>query len=140
MDFDLCTTVEYKKRLTVTERQSSFSIHSPVDIYIRKVKVDGCLIGADQKKCDYIFELDNGLEKVVIYLELKGRKLELAIEQLESTIEKTLNKYRSYVKKCYVVSSKVPSAGPDIQNLRLKYKKRNIDFNVKTKNYIYNVT
>jgi hypothetical protein len=54
-----------------------------VEVYV----VDGCLVtGAEEKKCDFL--LANCSNSVVYFIELKGRDLEDAIEQVRQTIRR----------------------------------------------------
>ena len=75
---------------------------------VYKVKVDNGLIqdklGINSLKCDHmIYSYEQN--KLVVYIELKGKNIENAIKQLESTINITKKDFRDYEKKKAYISS-----------------------------------
>lgn len=101
-------------KIIVLKDSESCSIRflNPEQMNIYKVKVDDGLIrdseGNNRKKCDYmIYTADD--DKLVIYIELKGSNINLAIEQLESTVLLTRQDFKSYsLKKAYISSRSSP--------------------------------
>ena len=122
---DKCNELTNNSEVVVRENKREFRIKNKSRKYnINKVKVDGCFI-KDRRRCDYLFEILQGtkIEKV-FYVELKGKDLSHAIEQLEATIEYCRDIHCKYSKEAYIVTSKVPD-GPESQNLKKKFKDRN---------------
>lgn len=76
-------------RLTVTENKRTFTIKTNSSIYkVDKIKIDAFLFNTCEfKKCDYLFtHTDRNNKDTYIFVELKGRNITTAIEQLENTI------------------------------------------------------
>lgn len=123
MDYGSCATVSRNKLIPATEHKRKFTLHNPCEKTVAKVKVDGCLL-LTGKRCDYLFEIDQPISKV-IYLELKGRNIEDAYEQLVSTVEQFRGVHASVSKKtCCVVAATVPKTTSASQQQDIKLKKR----------------
>lgn len=59
---------------------------NPNGLHCRQYHVDGTILtAADGKKCDYLLVNDDG--KDAYFIELKGKKITDAVEQLEAAIE-----------------------------------------------------
>ncbi len=118
MDYDNCTTQTTNKIITASENHRKLTIKNPSAKMIVKIKVDGCLIVDSGKRCDYMFEIDNPASKV-IYLELKGCDIEKAYYQLIDTIDRFIDRHRGIKKECHIVASRVPKAGPKVQQMKV---------------------
>ena len=119
MDYGNCATQTTHKRITAEENRRKLTINNPSAKVIRKIKVDGCLIIDSGKRCDYMFEIDD-LASQVIYLELKGCDIEKAYTQLVATIDRFIVEHRGIKKECHIVASRVPKAGPKVQQLKIR--------------------
>ena len=119
MDYGNCATQTTHKRITAEENRRKLTINNPSAKVIRKIKVDGCLIINSGKRCDYMFEIDD-LASQVIYLELKGCDIEKAYTQLVATIDRFIVEHRGIKKECHIVASRVPKAGPKVQQLKIR--------------------
>ncbi|SEH04566.1 hypothetical protein [Candidatus Venteria ishoeyi] len=124
MDFDSCGTVLNNKIITASENRMKFVIKNKNSITVRKVIVDGCLINDERQRCDYLFEINKPFTEV-IYLELKGKNIEYAIEQLESTIRICAKRHDKAGKRCDIVASRVPKMTTKTQNLKKKFLQKN---------------
>jgi hypothetical protein len=124
MDYGNCTTQTTNKLITASEHNRKLTIKNPSGKAVRKIKVDGCLIVDSSKRCDYMFEIidDPVSEKIgsVIYLELKGRHIQDAYEQLVATIDRFIAEHRGTEKACHIVASRVPKTGPEVQQLQVE--------------------
>jgi hypothetical protein len=127
MEYGKCATESTNKLIPAKEHTRKLTINNPAGKLVRTIKVDKCLFDDSDpcKRCDYMFEIFDKLdiEKLsgVIYLELKGRHIEEAYNQLVATIERYSNKQHKGVKKeCHIVASRVPKAGPEVQQLQVK--------------------
>lgn len=121
MDFDSCSEVINNKIITVKENNMQFILLNKKQLTINKVIVDGCLIGDSNEKCDYLFEVPNNKKiESVLYVELKGKDIKKAFSQLSSTIIQCATEHANTKKTCYIIASRVPKAGPQIQVLKKK--------------------
>jgi len=116
MNFKKCSEEIKKKIIAVSENTRKFEIRNDNSRSVNKVRVDGCLIDDNRERCDYLFEID----KLVIYVELKGSDIQKAYNQLIATIGYCKHRHDKSVKECYIVASRVPRAGTDIQTLKKK--------------------
>jgi len=121
MDFEKCTTKRTDKIIAVSEHGRKFTIQNDGKISVNQVKVDSCLINDDRKRCDYLFEIEGKI--FVIYLELKGKHIDKAYEQLVATMGYCLERHERFEKKCYIVASRVPKDGQKVQNLKIKMRR-----------------
>ncbi len=119
MNFEKCSEENRNKVISVSENRRTFVIKNGDAKLVNKVEVDGCLIDGDRKKCDYLFEIDKPMT-LIIYVELKGKDIEHAYDQLAATIGYCKNRHNKLQKQCYIVASRVPKSGPKIQILKQK--------------------
>jgi hypothetical protein len=124
MDYGKCAEISTNKIITAKENSMRFNINNPSGKLVTKIKVDGCVITDDSKRCDYMFEITDIARSKnicrVIYLELKGRHIQEAYVQLVTTIDRFIIEHRSCKKECHIVSSKVPMTAADVQQLKIK--------------------
>jgi hypothetical protein len=123
MNYGSCATVSTNKLVTAEENKRKLILRNPHGKSVAKVKVDGCLplVG---KRCDYLFEIDQPISKV-IYLELKGRNIEDAYEQLVATVEQFRGEHALVSQKvCCVVAATIPRISTDSWEKDIKLKKR----------------
>jgi DNA-binding Lrp family transcriptional regulator len=130
MEYGSCATVSTNKLVTAEENKRKLILRNPNEKTVAKVKVDGCLL-LTGKRCDYLFEIDQPISKV-IYLELKGRNIEDAYEQLVSTVEQFRGEHALASKKtCCVVAATVPKTTAASQQQDIKLKKRLLGIEIK---------
>lgn len=127
MNFDKCTETIHHKIITVEENKKKFIIENNNAKKVNRVKVDGCLIDNQKEKCDYLFEIYDEVNIIlVIYVELKGKDIKKAYDQLVSTIIYCKDKHNRFKRECHVVASCVPKARTKLQalkkNLSTQYK------------------
>jgi hypothetical protein len=94
-------------------------------IKVRIIRVDNCVI-KDTARCDYVIEIPMDDIKVVLFIELKGNKVEHGIEQLEKTINHMCFKNRygpDLQKRAYLVITKVKIPVSKIDNSKKKFRK-----------------
>jgi len=122
VNFEKCTKERIDKFIVVSEQGRKFTIQNDDKILVKQVQVDACLINDYRIRCDYLFEIEKKF--LVIYLELKGKHIDKAYEQLVATIGYCLKRHENFEKKCYVVASRVPRMTPKIQNLKQKIRQK----------------
>lgn len=124
MNFEECSEVTKNKIVTVSDKKgkSKMYLDNPSKKSIQKIIVDGCL-NIPGKKCDYLIKIDNPL--IEIYIELKGRRIDEAIKQLENTMNE-IYKYNSKVKVkkfCYIIHTKCPLKAQEMEKYIKKFKR-----------------
>lgn len=115
----VCTFETTEKILVLEENKRKCIFSNPHNNVLTKVKVDGCQI-TEGVKCDYLV-LDH-LENEY-FIELKGKDIPHAIEQLESTI-KQLSNTKSIQKTAIIVTSRYPSNDTSMQRAKALFKKK----------------
>lgn len=124
MDYKDCGEWKNNKLIVVKESNKKFTLDNPKLKAIHKVKVDGCLM-TDSMKCDFLFEIGKPIEKV-FYVELKGRDINHAYEQIISTAKFCKNTHQFFEKECHIVTSSSPKYSSKTQELQIQLKKYGI--------------
>ena len=119
-----CNSANKNKIVSVSENKRTFRINNKSLFTINKVEVDGCYI-SEGRKCDFLFEIIEDEVKEVFYVELKGKHIEDAIEQLEATLKACLELHKSVPRSCYIVASRVPKASTSTQKHKKEFKRKN---------------
>ena len=72
------------------ENKRRFAIKVKADEQVWRVKVDDCwLSDQDHKKVDFLFWWGNSAnDRLVLLVELKGKRFDLALKQIEATLER----------------------------------------------------
>ncbi len=126
MLYDHCTTIEKCKTKPLRENKKNFLITNPNGKYFEIIRIDGCLIDASSKKCDWLVCIQDSSRQHAVFIELKGTDIEYACEQLIATINspavKTITKH--YEIFCVIVCSRVPKGGPKTQALKKAFYKK----------------
>lgn len=117
-----CANTRNDRIISVTEHGRTFRLDNPNRQTLIEVKVDDCLIKGERERCDYLFEVPTPKSRVC-YVELKGKHIEKAVQQIRSTLDYTRQQYAGRDKEAYIVSSRVPSSGTDIQALKMRLKR-----------------
>jgi len=105
------------KLIVVEENKRKYILQNPSKKKVCKVRIDGGVIpNQTQRKCDYLMivcesKSVNEQESSIYFIELKGRDLISAVEQLTQTIEYLQAKKYKFMGKVFarVVLSKVVS-------------------------------
>lgn len=92
-----CTSCSKDKKILVQENKRKYILENLSSKQICKIRIDGCVIDAQtQRKCDYLIivckpenESNDQIDTVnqIYFIELKGKDLIGAVEQLTQTIE-----------------------------------------------------
>ena len=123
MDYNLCSTETTDSKVVVQENRSRFEVVNSERLQLRKVEVDGCLIAKDKEKCDWIIEVNSDIKKA-FYIELKGCDVDKAISQLTSTLVHTKERYKTYKKECFAVTTRIPKHGASIRKKCIDFHRR----------------
>lgn len=121
-----CNIFNSNKIISTDENGRKFNIINNNATFVNKVKVDNCYQTVG-RKCDYLFEVmspscKNTLNKVY-YVELKGCKLDDALEQLISTINHCNSIHSNVYRIAVAVLSRVPKETTGIQKMKVKISK-----------------
>ena len=123
--FSSCSEVRNDPIVVISEKGRKFTIINTQRETIVKIRVDGCLINDERKRCDFLFEIGSECY-CAIYVELKGSNVGRAFEQLTSTLDCICHRHSNHKIICHIVSSRSPRLGTEIQNMKLsmarKYK------------------
>ena len=122
-NFGECEKVNKNPNIVLSDpgsknKYSKFRLDNPKKLKIRVIQVDDCVI-KQGVRCDYLIILPDNLE---IYVELKGKDVEHAVQQIESSI-KQLTENLSAEKLCFVASTRCPINSPQIQKLKKNFKR-----------------
>ncbi len=122
-NFGDCEKINQNSKIVISDpgsknSKSKFRIDNPKKLKIRVIKVDNCVI-KQGIRCDYLVILPNSLE---IYIELKGKDIGHAAEQIEASIKK-LTVSLSAKKLCFIASTRCPLTSPQIQKLKKNFKR-----------------
>lgn len=122
-----CEFEDDRENIVCEEKRTKITFRNPARKTVAKIRIDGCVIADNAvKKCDYLL-LCAGIKKAV-FVELKGNKATMAIEQLSATLDNAIIKepLKQYDKRAYAVVTKypTPSAGTTIQNALSGFNKK----------------
>ena len=101
------------------ESKSKMCFSNPSNRKITKIRIDNCVI-TEGKRCDYLL-IDHN--KVEYFIELKGKQVEYACEQLAETIVR-ISKDKCKIKFSFVISSACPLTTTQVQILKVQFKKK----------------
>ena len=125
----------------VAERSIVFSANrkrieflNPLQKTVRKIDLDQeNLPSTFGPRCDGIIVCNECLNQHEHYVELKGSHVNHAITQLTNSLQKLSFNPRTQSKSCYIICSRVPKTGTDIQNNRLTFSRNyNSQLTIKT--------
>ncbi|MEK5040760.1 hypothetical protein [Sporosarcina sp. FSL K6-3457] len=122
-----------RKQIVVQEGRSSIHLSNPSQKTVSLYRVDGCLI-KEGRKCDFMLHIDE--RTACHFIELKGSNIEIAVEQIEATIEhfsKQLIEYQSV--SAWIIASKIRTLAlrsTKIQKLKKRLKQKKGDLYIKT--------
>ena len=122
MDYEKCTTTVSDQRVVLSETSSRFELLNLKKLKIRKLLVDGCLLGSSSEKCDWILYVEKP-DKKVLFVELKGCHIDKAISQLKTTVNKTQEFFIGYKRESYIVSSRCPKSDATMMRRKLEFQK-----------------
>ena len=122
-----CSKLVNHKNIVVSEKRSKFKILNDSLKSINKVKVDGCLI-TNGKRCDYLFEICSDNVEKVFYVELKGKDIKKALEQIKATINycDIYHEHRDKQKYAFIVTTRTPQIDSTIQRLKRNLRNKDI--------------
>lgn len=120
-----CNELLSGRIITAKENGRKFVLNNNKPLTVNKVKVDGCY-QTKESRCDYLFEIMSSNKKnieKVFYVELKGCRLNDALEQLISTIEHCKSMHNDVEKIAIAILSRTPQMSSGIQNMQVKISK-----------------
>ena len=83
------------------------------------ITVDNCAI-KEGDRCDYLIT-DSGGNPTEHYVELKGRNVKHAVEQIKATIEKLSRDSRKLLKNCWIICTQNPLDNTQVQRFKVKF-------------------
>ena len=116
-----CSTFLRHTKIALTgQRTTAFYLLNPNQRAVEKVQVDDCAITSGPR-CDWLVLLDDAISREEIYVELKGSDVYHAVEQLEATINQLSADRLHLPKRCFVVFTRNPMTGTDVQKHKVKF-------------------
>jgi hypothetical protein len=111
MDISHCSECNNNKIIKVSENGKEFIVNNKSQKLVTKIKIDNGLI-TKGKRCDWVLEIDLPCT-LAFYIELKGKDIDQAYNQLLSTLENIYlqTRHKESKKECYIVVSRVQKKG-----------------------------
>lgn len=113
--FPECETINRHPIITCPEKRSKMIFKNPNQREVCRLRVDGCGI-QEGLRCDYALTAEENIEE--FYIELKGCDVSDAFFQLEASIQKLSDDAYKHPKSCFIISTRCPLDGPQIQIMR----------------------
>lgn len=132
-----CRTKSQHRNVTpVRENKREFRVDNDAGITVATIKIDGCYITDNRRRCDYLFELGEPPHHA-LYVELKGKHIEEAYTQLEATLAYLAERHKGIPRRCYIIASRVPkTTTPKVQQLQRKLARLKVLLEIKTNKHI----
>jgi hypothetical protein len=133
MNISHCSECNNNKIVKVKENGKEFIVNNNSQKLITKIKIDNCLI-IEGKRCDWLLEIDSPCS-LALYIELKGKNIEQAYDQLLSTLNHSYlqKRHKESKKECYIVASRVPKAGTNVQVYQARLKQSHPEVSLKVR-------
>lgn len=133
-----CCKATIQKTIALSEKKSKFILNNPENKTVEQIKFDGSpRYSYSGKRCDFILLLKDLPKEAALFVELKGHKLRTAIQQLEESIQH-LNFGNSKNIYAYAVTTRSPLSTTDIQNEKMRLRRKKITFDVKNTQLLKN--
>lgn len=102
--------------ISFSERKSSIRFENASRRKLQKVKVDSCVIKVGIR-CDYLL-IDYSGNTKEHFIELKGRNVKHAYEQIRETIIQISQDSHRLLKRCWIICTQVPLESTQIQRFK----------------------
>jgi hypothetical protein len=107
-------------RIVCEEKASKITFLNELRQETRRIRVDNCVI-TEGLRCDFLVISATGVEH---FVELKGRDIDHAIEQLEASINAISPRKSRLLRYCFIISSRCPLLTPKIQEFKAQFRKK----------------
>lgn len=115
--------------------RSKMCFENPNKRIVTKIRVDDCLIKSG-RRCDFLLIDHNGIEH---FIELKGKQVEYACEQIIATIKIICSNIKN-PRHSFVVSSACPLTSTEVQVYKSKFRKNyNSSLKIQTRKCSYKI-
>ncbi len=125
--------VDSKKKAADQKEKPEYRIENNGQNLVAKIEVDDCLFPKDRKpqKCDYlVLVYFKKKEKVAYFVELKGKDLKTAIEQIKETLKNTHKHLTGFSFRCRISQSKIIAATNQHKEVLISYLIKHYNSNV----------
>ena len=84
-----CRQINSNSVVVCSEKKSRYALQNPNHVSITIFHVDGGVVRDEEccRKCDYIYDISMPLKSIAIFIELKGKHLVDALEQIENSVK-----------------------------------------------------
>jgi hypothetical protein len=104
------------------EKNKRIAFENAQAVTVREVHLDNEALPPDfGPRCDGVLVCPAEVPNHEHYVELKGSDVGHAVEQLRNSLQKLSRDVARQPKSCYVISSRVPRAGTDIQRFQRQF-------------------
>ncbi len=115
-----CSKCDNRRIIVVEQKRSKYTLNNAPEKYICKIDVDGCLI-TDGMRCDYL--IINCDDNVAYFVELKGKNLSHAIEQITQSLTLLSDKITGCKINARIVLTKVTTPTTKDYHQKLRFEK-----------------
>lgn len=147
MDFPQCTEEHNDIKITITDKdaknqRSQVILDNPKRIKLKIIQIEDCVIqkGTKGGRCDKLVIIPNNR---LVFIELKGKDVEKAINQLNDSINYLKQKCSAVSVAqiyCIIVCTRCPLNGTDVQICKAKFKKQHrATLLIQSGKYIYKI-
>ncbi len=138
--FPQCERITKAPIIPLEEKQSKIIFENPTKLEVCVLRVDhtekdeGAI--KDGIRCDYALTAEK--IEAEFYIELKGRDIKHAFEQLEITLQQISQDPQNHPKCCFVISTRCTLTGTEIQKMTKLMKQRyNARLTIKNRQHLY---
>ena len=118
-DYGKCEEIINHSKIPVGEGGRKFQLLNPNNLDVRRIDLENCYL-KQQKACDALLITPTNTE---YYVEIKGKKIDDALEQILNSIEKASQNLPDTKRVVIVIASRVPKETTGTQKLKKRLKK-----------------
>ena len=130
-----CRQIQTGSKVVCSEKKSRYILKNPDNIAIVVFHIDGGVIRNEDncQKCDYLYDINTHSTSAAIFIELKGKHITDALEQIENSVKLLAHKFpKSYCLYGRIVCSRVPKIYDAKANqIRKSLKNLGVDVQIK---------
>jgi hypothetical protein len=118
---EACTEETNDKIVVLKDKRarSTMRFLNPERKTLKKIQIDNCVVKVGIR-CDFLLKCDKEIEH---FVELKGRDVKHACDQISQTIKDKSNNAKRDKKWAFVVSSRNPLINGEIQILKARFRR-----------------
>lgn len=120
-----CSTCRYETRdskVLCLEKGKRYVIQNPEKVPVVKFHMDGGIIRDEKNvvKCDYLVGIKDEKNPTAIFVELKGKNIHHALEQIEGSLSRYASAFQDHKILARIVGSSVPKITNNPSDLKIR--------------------